>query len=82
LVSLASLFLAGKRGKEYQLIPGIFRKAPQHYVIQVSVIVHEFQSQNKGIKELRAAGESDPLKYLIKNCWNFQPDFGCSFLSK
>jgi hypothetical protein len=57
-VSPAGFFPAGERGERCQAVPGIFCKTPQHYLIRVSVVVHEYQSQHRGIKAERAAGES------------------------
>ena len=41
------------------MIPGILCKTPQHYLIQVLLIVHEYQLENQGNKPVRTAGESD-----------------------
>jgi hypothetical protein len=58
-VSLAGLFFAGEGGETCQVLPGVFCKTPQCNFIRVSLVVHEYQSHDKGIKAGRAAGESE-----------------------
>ena len=67
-VSLALFLFAGKRGKAFHRIPGVFRKAPQADLIRVSLI-HEYQSHNKGIKAVQAPGESDRLSRIDGRLW-------------
>jgi len=59
-LSLIGLFLAGERGERCQLLLGVFRKGPKTDFVQVAFVVHEYQSQNRDINTLRAAGESEP----------------------
>jgi hypothetical protein len=57
-VPLAGFFPAGECRESYHLLPGVFRKTPQGYFIRVSLVVHDYLSQDMGIKLEWAAGES------------------------
>jgi hypothetical protein len=63
-ISLTCFLFAAKWGEAYQLISCIFRVTPQADLVQVSLIVHEYQSQNEGIKIWRAVCESDRLSRI------------------
>ena len=61
-VALAGFFFAGYRFPAGEFFPRFFCIAPQADLVQVSLVVHEYQSQNKGIRTAKGRGECMQLK--------------------
>jgi len=49
-------FLIDKYRKAYLLLLGIFRKAPQIYLVQVLLVIHEYRSEKHGYLDRVDAG--------------------------
>jgi hypothetical protein len=61
-VPFTGFFFAGYRFPAGEFFPRFFCIAPQADLVQVSLVVHEYQSQNKGIRTAKGRGECMQLK--------------------